>query len=685
MISTLAVGAAVDPGRVGSRSPLADGVDACSLLTAEEVEAVTGLDAQPGVMKETDTVGQFGCGFGTEPYEVQVAINPSLSGPAVVGLGDSGHPVEGVGDGAEWWWCEECLGTDFSSSTNHLVVASGTWYVDILFAPTTDQADEDSELHQATHLEWAIELAGLIVPRLPSPAATPPAVSGAWSAEGRSTYEGTWTLTELLDDSGSVFPDSEQVGDTAPGTLTIDCLADGATCTVTATMDGGLWAAVSADVIGAGVLRSVQEARLDNCPDGQISRDALEVRYDAAAATATRARLNEPRTCEDGPGSTLYSQDITWSFDGALVDYTAPLAEPSSAPSPSAGPSPSDSSGPPADGSGSHDGAADATVDRPFAASVPTAAQISTDPAVLLQSALLAALLVFLMPFPSQLFNSTLEAHEDDVRRWFRLDRIDSAVGRIGAFWASWAGVVTFTLLATLLYAFLDPGFGFDVGSLATFLGMLLGIVLVTAAFSVPLLLAHRRHGDPPTVKVVPISLLIGVACVLVTRLTGFQPGYLYGLLIGLAFARELSAAEEGRATAIGAGLMLAIAIACWLALGVLPTDDAFGLVVLRTALAALMVAGLEGVVFGLLPMRFLPGEPLYAWNRVAWAALLGIGAFAFFHLLINPASGYLSDTSRTPLLTVVALLVGFSAVSVAFWAWFRFRRAPEAQVEEAG
>jgi hypothetical protein len=330
-------------------------------------------------------------------------------------------------------------------------------------------------------------------------------------------------------------------------------------------------------------------------------------------------------------------------------------------------------------------GGVDATVHRPFAASVPTAAEVSTDPAVLLQSALLAALLVFLMPFPSQLFNSTLESHEDEVRRWLRLDRLGSAANRIGAFWSSWPGVIAFTLLATLLYAFLDPGFGLDVGSLATFVGMLLGIVLVTAAFSIPLLLAHRRYGDRPSVKVVPISLLIGVACVLLSRLTGFQPGYLYGLLIGLAFARELSGAEEGRATAIGAGLMLGTAVACWLALGVLPTGEAFGLVVLRTALAALMVAGLEGVVFGLLPMRFLPGEPLYAWNRVAWAALLGIGAFAFFHILINPASGYLSDASRTPLLTVVALLVGFSAVSVAFWAWFRFRRAPEVQVEEAG
>jgi hypothetical protein len=485
---------------------------ACSLLSAEEVESVTGLDAHPGVAKETHTVGQMGCGWGTEPYEVQVAIMPSTSGRAVDGLGDSGYPVEDLGDGAFWWWCDVCEGSG-SSSTNHLVVASGDVYVDIGFEPQTDAAADDSELVQEQHLAWAIELARLILPRL---------------------------------DTGS---------------------------------------------------RPLPSA--------------------------------------------------------------AP-AEPASSAVPE--------SGQPA---GSSTGVA-------FGASIPEPAQVSTDPTVLLQSAALAALLVFLMPFPSQLFNSTLETHESEVRRWLRLDRIGAAVAGIGAFWSSWLGVLTFTALAALLYGFLDPGFGLDLGSLATFTGMLLGIVLVTAAFAVPVIIAHRRLGDRPSPKVVPISLLVGVACVLVSRVTSFQPGYLYGLLIGFAFATELSATEEGRVTAIGAGLMLGVSLLSWLGLGLVPDADAFGIVVVRTALAALLVAGLEGVVFGLLPMRFLPGEPLYQWNRVLWGALLLVGAFAFFHILINPASGYLSDTSRTPLFTVIALLLGFSLVSVAFWAWFRFR-APAA------
>ena len=103
---------------------------------------------------------------------------------------------------------------------------------------------------------------------------------------------------------------------------------------------------------------------------------------------------------------------------------------------------------------------------------------------------------------------------------------------------------------AALLYGFLDPTFGIDAHSVATFVGMLVAIAGVTFIFAIPTWRAHRRRGDPARLKVVPLSLAVAVVCVLISRVTGFQPGYLYGLLIGLAFAHERSGVEEGRATA---------------------------------------------------------------------------------------------------------------------------------------
>ena len=73
----------------------------------------------------------------------------------------------------------------------------------------------------------------------------------------------------------------------------------------------------------------------------------------------------------------------------------------------------------------------------------------------------------------------------------------------------------------------------------------------------------------------------------------------------------------------------------------------------------------------------------MLAWNRPVWAALLLAGAFAFCHVLLNPSSGYLADSTRTPFITTVILLVGFAVVSVLFWWYFRRREARLPRQEE--
>jgi hypothetical protein len=314
-----------------------------------------------------------------------------------------------------------------------------------------------------------------------------------------------------------------------------------------------------------------------------------------------------------------------------------------------------------------------------FARSIATPAEVSRDPLVLAEGVALAVAIVFLMPFPAQLFNSTLEEHWDEVRRWIGIDRIAGASWGLTNLWNRPAGVVLFVAISALLYAMLDPSVGFSMDSLAELLGLGLGMVVTTVAFATPAILAHRRGGDSWRLRALPGTLLVGIGCVLVSRLTDFQPGYLYGLIIGVQFGRDLASAEEGRETAMSAVVMLLAAAAAWFGLSLFGAGDpgVLGLA-LQTALAATMVAGLEGVVFGLLPLRFLPGEPLYAWNRMTWAVLLGIGVFAFLHILVNPSSGYLSDSSRTPLFTIAALFIAFAVVSVAFWGYFRFRRPRE-------
>lgn len=369
-----------------------------------------------------------------------------------------------------------------------------------------------------------------------------------------------------------------------------------------------------------------------------------------------------------------------------------------------------------------------------FTDSVPTS--ITLDPIVVAQSVAITAGVILLVPFPSALFNATLEENYDEVmagvakvRAWFgalgvsllasirRLIKsrrglggpappvapeqqplvapvdfvepvADQPVAAHSAppapakrdLWGTPLGILGFVLLSALLYAFLDPTFGFSLISVATFAGLTVGLFIVLAAYGVPLVVFARSQRIALSIRALPATLFVGVLCVLVSRLSDFQPGYLYGLIIGFLFVRGVAQREEGRVEAIAAGSSLAVAFAAWIVLALLRgtggVGGELGTALVEAAAVTTVVAGLENAVFAMLPLRFLPGAAVYTWNRRIWLVLIALGVFGFAHVLLNPAAGagYMADTTRTSLLTLVALLAAFGVASVLFWAWFRFR-----------
>jgi hypothetical protein len=390
--------------------------------------------------------------------------------------------------------------------------------------------------------------------------------------------------------------------------------------------------------------------------------------------------------------------------------------------------------------------------DEAFTASVPDPTQISLDPVVIASSVAITAGVIILVPFPSALFNNTLEENYDEVmaglarlrawlarqsaalrariRRWRddrRAQRAATASSSVAAddalappsaptheatsisdlaptiqpqtspaeeppslyaplatsvdrdVWRTPLGMLGFICLSALLYAFLDPTFGVTVTSLATFLGLAIGLFIVLLAYGVPLMLFSRTRGLSMSVRALPVTLIIGLVCVLISRLVSFQPGYLYGLIIGFFFVHAVPRDVEGRAEAIAAAASLVAALVAWITLAFLrgtPAGeaDAFFNSLLQAASVTIVVAGLENAVFAMLPLRFMPGAAVYGWNRVVWVVLIGLGLFGFAHVLLNPSAGYLADTTRTSFFTLVLLLIAFGLASVLFWAYFRFR-----------
>jgi hypothetical protein len=215
--------------------------------------------------------------------------------------------------------------------------------------------------------------------------------------------------------------------------------------------------------------------------------------------------------------------------------------------------------------------------------------------------------------------------------------------------------------------------------ALATYLGLLIGLVVILASFELPgILLYRRRTGEMPRIRALPWTLPAAALCVLVSRLADLQPAYLYGILLGLVFAREPSPTEEGRQAAAGALWTLVVAAIAWFGLewvrgGGLVGDGQAPLVA-ETALAVTVVGGLEAVALGLLPMRFLAGAAIYRWRRAAWAGLYVVSLFAFLHILVGPQAGYLAALDPAALVAACVAFVAFGALSVAFWAYFRYR-----------
>lgn len=240
--------------------------------------------------------------------------------------------------------------------------------------------------------------------------------------------------------------------------------------------------------------------------------------------------------------------------------------------------------------------------------------------------------------------------------------------------------------ITALISSFLSPNLGLTEASLATYVGFLVALVVVLVSFEVPAILEHRRvTGEVGRLRVLPWALVVAAIFVLISRLSSLQPGYLWGVVLGVVFMRADTSADEGREQAAGALWTLIVAIVAWLGLTAVRTsgtDPTFFNIAAQTALAAIVVSALEAVAFGMMPFRFMPGVAVYRWNRLVWAVLFGASLFAFFHLLIGPTSGYLSNLTGPAWLAALGVFAAFGLFTVLFWAWFRFRPSPVSEGE---
>lgn len=319
-----------------------------------------------------------------------------------------------------------------------------------------------------------------------------------------------------------------------------------------------------------------------------------------------------------------------------------------------------------------------AAIHRPaFLTSLVEPRQVSLSMRSILFSTTIAAGLFLLLGFPAQLFNATLVEHYEQVRGWFHMRRPLSEVAQ---------GVnqrllaPAFLLAGGALYALLTPDVGFNRSTGALVLGLAIAVAVTTVGFAIPsyLYFGARLH-DRGKLMVLPGTLAVGAFCVVVSRLMHFQPGYLYGVMAVFVFHHDPDRKRQGELAAVSAIFVLALAALAWVARVPISgynmhSGASFWSLVLEAALAGAFVVGLESTIVGLLPMRFLDGSKIRAWSRSAWTILFVLALIALIQILIQPGTGYVGHTSLLGKFLVVVLYVGFCLVSLAFWAYFRFK-----------
>jgi hypothetical protein len=315
-----------------------------------------------------------------------------------------------------------------------------------------------------------------------------------------------------------------------------------------------------------------------------------------------------------------------------------------------------------------------------FDQSVLGIADVNEDVGAVGGSLLLALLMLLIIGFAGELFNNTVENNYLEISGWFKtgpLGWLRRMGGKLGG--QARIGLLLFLGLTALVSSFVDPHFGIDLRSLGEFLGFLVGLIVVLASFKLPPMLAHKRKtGELGRLRPLPWALAIAALFVLISRIGNLQPGYLYGIVLGAIFVKDVEDKEEGRETFYGSLWTLAAAFVAWLGLtwarGLGYDPNGFGITLLSTAFAAILVAGLEATAFGLMPLRFMPGHTVYKWNRLGWALLFGLSVFAFIHILIGPTSGYVSELSPGAFTAALGVFAAFGALSILTWGYFRFR-----------
>ena len=210
--------------------------------------------------------------------------------------------------------------------------------------------------------------------------------------------------------------------------------------------------------------------------------------------------------------------------------------------------------------------------------------------------------------------------------------------------------------------------------------GLAIAVFTTGVGFALPGFIYMLRQGDRGRIRVLPGSVVVGAVTVLISRLVGFTPGYVYGLLAVLVFRKKLDSRRQGRMATLISLFVFAVCLAAWfirvpVSSAARERDPNVLILILESALGGIFLFGLESLIVDLIPMRSSTAAASRPGTRRCGRPC-SPSALLAGHVLIIPGSGYVGVSDKLKLrILVVVLYVAFGFISLGFWAYFRYRR----------
>ena len=293
-------------------------------------------------------------------------------------------------------------------------------------------------------------------------------------------------------------------------------------------------------------------------------------------------------------------------------------------------------------------------------------AEAGIAPQQLALAALITVILVLLMSFPTSLLNSAIDGASVRFAAWREQRGATGPPEWRGSWW--WAAIGV--LAAAIISAFVDPQFGANPGSLRMLVSIALGFAVDVVLGWVVLQWVMRRLAPDATrsFSFKPLTLLIVVGAVVFTRVTGFEPGIVFGLVAGLGFATTVGIAAKARTALVPLAYAFGLGIVAWLVYGAVSgsSGESLGATLLVETLSSLTVGGMVALPLALVPVKGLSGHTVWQSSRRLWAASYAIGLFAFFIVLLPMPFSWAEVGWE--LWAWIGVYVAYAAVAVAAW-----------------